>query len=116
MNLIGLIEVRALDVKHSEYSFWVIMRADRLAIPIGSPGDGHGTETVVDPRLWNHVPLPNTVTPSFRICNLMRSYELDIRVGLRCESPEDASVCVNQSVGENLSIHMNSSNKSHGSF
>jgi hypothetical protein len=111
MNLIGLTQVRALDVKRSEFSFWVIVRADRLAIPIGSPGDGHGTETVVDPRLWNHVPLPNTVTPSFRACNLMRSYELEIRVGLGCESPGDASVCYKQSVGENLFIHMNSSNK-----
>jgi hypothetical protein len=71
------------------------VRADRLAIPIGSPGDGHGTETVVDPRLWNHIPLLNTVAPSFRAYNLMRSYKLEIRVGLGYKSPGDVLVYIN---------------------
>jgi hypothetical protein len=102
MSLIGLTEVRALDVKRVELSSWVVLRADRLTAPIGSPGDRDGTETVIDPMLWNHIPLPDTVTPSFRTCNLMRSYELEIMVGLGCASPGDASVCYTESVNENF--------------
>ena len=93
INLIGLTEVRALDVKRVEASSWVIMRVDAPSVPIGKPGDEVGVETMVDQKLWNQISLPNTVAPSFRTCNLKRSYELEIRVGLGCGSTGNSLVC-----------------------
>jgi hypothetical protein len=93
LNLIGSTQVRALDVARVETSSWVIMRADRLIVPIGKPGDEIGTETVIDQRLWDQIPLPNTVAPSFCTCNLMRKYELEVRVGLGYGTPGNIEVC-----------------------
>ena len=36
----------------------------------------------IDSSMWNHLPLPNTIAPTFETCNLSRSYFLDIKVGL----------------------------------
>ena len=33
-------------------------------------------------RLWAHLPLPNTVAPSFRACNLARRYEIEVKLSL----------------------------------
>jgi hypothetical protein len=94
MNLIGSTEVRALDVMRVETSSWVIIRVNGLAVPIGSPGDEIHTETIVDNKLWDQVPLPNTVAPSFHTCNLTRSYELEVRVGLGYGTPGNIQVCL----------------------
>ena len=32
--------------------------------------------------LWAHLPLPNTVAPSFRACNLERRYEIEVKLSL----------------------------------
>jgi len=80
--LIGSTEVRAQDVSRTEQSTWVLMTVDGLRIKIGDAGDKVKTESVVDETLWSGVPLPNTVAPSFETCNLKRSYELEVRVGL----------------------------------
>lgn len=80
--LIGTTEVRALDVKRTETSQWIMMSLQGLAIPIGSASDKVGTETLVDGTLWKSIPLPNTVAPSFHTCNLTRRYEVEVRVGL----------------------------------
>lgn len=36
----------------------------------------------IDPALWSHAPLPNTVVPSFDTCNLSCKHWLDIKIGL----------------------------------
>lgn len=82
VHLIGTTEVRAQDVVRLETSTWVLMSLNGLAMPIGSPTDEVRTETVVDQSLWDAIPLPNTVAPSFHTCNLTRRYELEVRVGL----------------------------------
>jgi hypothetical protein len=82
VHLIGSTEVRAQDVVRTETSTWVLMSLNGLAIPIGSPSDEVRTETVLDQSLWDGIPLPNTVAPSFHTCNLTRRYELEVRVGL----------------------------------
>ena len=53
-----------------------------MGVVIGSQADATGAEVVVDDRLWRGVTLPNTVAPSFETCNIARSYQLDIKVGL----------------------------------
>ncbi|KAL8713306.1 MAG: hypothetical protein Q9220_002505 [cf. Caloplaca sp. 1 TL-2023] len=36
----------------------------------------------IDRGLWSNIPLPNTVAPSFNACNITRSYQLHVKVGL----------------------------------
>ncbi|TGO19115.1 hypothetical protein BTUL_0006g01520 [Botrytis tulipae] len=82
VNLLGTTEVKAADVIRVETSTWVVMSLTGLSIPIGSPDDPIGTETAIDSKLWDAIPLPNTVAPSFVTCNLARRYELEVRIGL----------------------------------
>lgn len=82
VHLHGYTEVRALDVGRTETSTWSLMSANGLSIPIGSPSDPPRKEITVDSHLWDRIPLPNTVAPSFQTCNLTRKYEIEIRVGL----------------------------------
>ncbi|RDL38955.1 Uncharacterized protein BP5553_03295 [Venustampulla echinocandica] len=82
VHLHGYTEVRALDVSRTETSTWSLMSANGLSIPIGSPSDPPLKEITVDNNLWDRIPLPNTVAPSFQTCNLARKYELEIRAGL----------------------------------
>ncbi|KAN0112891.1 hypothetical protein V8E51_005842 [Hyaloscypha variabilis] len=82
VQLSGSTEVRAQDVVRTETTSWVLMSLTGLAIPLGSPADEIRKETVVDASLWDRIPLPNTVAPSFHTCNLTRKYELEVRVGL----------------------------------
>ncbi|KAK0108920.1 hypothetical protein ONS96_002756 [Cadophora gregata f. sp. sojae] len=82
VQLFGQTEVRAMDISRTETSTWVLMSLAGLSLPIGSPTDVLRTESLVDSKLWDRIPLPNTVAPSFHTCNLTRSYELEVRVGL----------------------------------
>ena len=93
LHLIGSTEVRAGDVVRVEPQVWNVMSINRLVMPIGSPSDTSGTEIVVDKTLWDHIPLPNTVAPSFNICNLTRKYDLDVRIGLGYGTPGNTQVC-----------------------
>ncbi|KAH6683354.1 hypothetical protein B0J14DRAFT_575806 [Halenospora varia] len=82
VHLFGFTEVRAQDVSRTETSTWVLMSMNGLSIQIGNPSDPVRTETIIDNSLWNAIPLPNTIAPSFETCNLSRKYELEARVGL----------------------------------
>jgi hypothetical protein len=53
-----------------------------MNIPLGLATDPMGTEWTIDASLWNRLPLPPDVAPSFETCNISRSYELEVRVGL----------------------------------
>ncbi|KAI9735418.1 MAG: hypothetical protein M1818_006424 [Claussenomyces sp. TS43310] len=80
VDLIGHTNVRAQGVTRTEVNNWCVMSLTGLNLPIGKPGDAVGTESLVDPNLWNQIKLPSTVTPSFLTCNLTRSYEVEVRV------------------------------------
>lgn len=92
MQLIGYTEVRAQDVVRTEMSSWTLISMMGLAQPIGKPDDPVGTQTVLDGSLWDQIPLPNTVAPSFVTCNLSRRYEMEIRVGLGYGYPGEIQV------------------------
>jgi len=92
VTLIGSTEVRAQDVVRTETNSWVLLTLSGLAIPIGSPNDKVGTESLIDKALWDQVPLPNTVSPSFHTCNLTRRYELEVRVTLGYGVPGEIQV------------------------
>lgn len=93
VQLFGQTEVRAMDISRTETSTWVLMSLTGLSLPIGSPSDAVRTESLVDSNLWDRIPLPNTVAPSFHTCNLTRRYELEVRVGLGYGVPGEIQVC-----------------------
>ncbi|PPJ53951.1 hypothetical protein CBER1_05810 [Cercospora berteroae] len=84
ISLIGHTKIRAQDVFRTETNSWIICSTSNMNVLLGRPSDPVDTETVVDDRLWrgpSHV-LPNTVAPNFETCNIERTYQLDIRIGL----------------------------------
>lgn len=92
-HLFGHTEVRAQDVSRTETSTWVLMSLNGLSIPVGSPSDPVRKENIIDGSLWDRIPLPNTVAPSFSTCNLTRKYELEVRVGLGYGVIGEIQVC-----------------------
>ena len=82
--LIGSTKIRAHDVFRTETTSWIIMSKANLGIPVGALSDPVGTESVLDDAPWRGQTIPNTVAPSFETCNVERSYQLDVRVGLNC--------------------------------
>jgi hypothetical protein len=82
IELIGYTKIRAHDVHRQESNSWIIASFSNMAIPLGSPNDPVGTEVPINPEYWSGQPIPNTVAPGFTTCNLSRTYELEVRVGL----------------------------------
>jgi hypothetical protein len=92
-HLYGFTEVRAQDVARTETSTWVLFSLNGLSIPVGSPSDPVRKENIIDGQMWDRIPLPNTVAPSFHTCNLTRKYELEVRVGLGYGVIGEIQVC-----------------------
>ena len=82
IEMIGYTRVNAQQLVRTESNSWVIVSMSNMAIPLGSPNDPAGTEVEINKEYWQDRPLPNTVAPTFTTCNLSRSYELEVRVGL----------------------------------
>lgn len=94
VNLIGTTEVRAADVVRHETSNWVLVNATNLTREIGKVEDPVGKDTVLDgAELWEQVPLPNTVAPSFGTCNIERRYEIEVKVGIGYGLNGEIQVC-----------------------
>lgn len=84
-------KIRAHDVYRTEQNSWIIMSKSNMGMLIGSNSDAEGTEVPIDDSLWRGQILPNTVAPSFETCNIARTYNLDVRVGLSCSGSSSGS-------------------------
>ena len=82
VSLVGMTKVRAHNAFRTENNSWILMSKSNMGIALGRANDPINTETIIDDRMWRGQPLPNTVAPSFETCNIIRSYQLDIRIGL----------------------------------
>ncbi|KAE8146739.1 hypothetical protein BDV25DRAFT_161929 [Aspergillus avenaceus] len=82
IELIGYTHMQAHDLRRAETGSWVIFSRSNMAIPLGRGGDPVGTEWNIDANMWNCIPLPSSVAPTFETCNVSRTYELEVRVGL----------------------------------
>jgi hypothetical protein len=87
IELIHVTHVRAQELTRTETGSWVLTSQSHLQTPLEGPSSPAGTEMSLDPDLWKRIPLPNTVAPSFESCNISRTYELEVRVGLSYGSP-----------------------------
>ena len=86
IDLVGHTRVRAEDAVRTETQSWIITSMSNMEYAIGAPADDVGTETEISKKFWAGRPLPNTVAPTFVTCNIRRSYELVVSVGL-CFGP-----------------------------
>lgn len=82
IELIAYTNILAHDLSRRETGSWVILSRSNMGVALGGGADPVGTEWTIDSSLWNLIPLPNSVAPSFETCNVSRSYELEIRIGL----------------------------------
>jgi hypothetical protein len=82
VSLLGHTKIRAHDVYRTESNTWIIMSKSNMGMPIGAASDPVGTESTIPDHFWRGQRLPNTVAPSFQTCNIGRSYQLDVRLGL----------------------------------
>lgn len=97
LEVVANTKVRAQDVGRVEHGSTVLFSRSGMAVPLqfgdSAARDASATnaketelEAEVDSRLWNGTPLPNIVPPSFETCNIIRTYDLFARVGLRYDS------------------------------
>ena len=96
IELIGYTYVRAHDLSRVETGSWVIMSYSNMAIPLGEPNAPEGTDVAIDEKLWRNIPLPNTVAPTFETCNIRRTYEIEVRVGLAHGTVGAIKVCLSR--------------------
>ncbi|RAL04337.1 arrestin (or S-antigen), N-terminal domain protein [Aspergillus ibericus CBS 121593] len=82
IELIAYTNILAHDLRRTETGTWVLLSRSNMSIPLGRGGDPADTEYTIDADMWNRIPLPSTVAPSFETCNVSRTYELEVRVGL----------------------------------
>lgn len=87
IDLIGYTKIRAHELIRTETSSWMIISASNMKVPLDTLVEGSTNEFEVDRKFWNRVPLPNTVAPSFDTCNLSRTYELEVKLGLAHGTP-----------------------------
>ncbi|KAJ5180834.1 Arrestin-like N-terminal [Penicillium capsulatum] len=87
IELISYTKIIAHDLTRTEIGTWVVVSRSNMNMALGQPGDPADTDWAIDPKLWNNLPLPNSVAPSFETCNIERSYELEVRIGLTHGTP-----------------------------
>ena len=81
--LIANTTCRAHELTRSDPASWVIMSSANMHLPLSNSKDAEiGKEMEIDAGLWNRLPLPSSVAPSFATCNISRNYFVDINVGL----------------------------------
>ncbi|KAI1341427.1 hypothetical protein F5Y15DRAFT_376084 [Xylariaceae sp. FL0016] len=92
ISLVGYTQVRVQNLSNTERTVWIITSAPNLSIELGKPTDAANTEFEVPNSLWAATRLPNTISPSFRICNLQRKYEVELKLTLSWGLPGKGSV------------------------
>lgn len=81
IELIGNTEIRAHDLHRKESGTWLLVSQANMAVLLEHSGSKTSSWTIPS-SFWDNIPLPSTVAPSFRTCNMSRKYELEVRVGL----------------------------------
>lgn len=92
IELIGYTSVRAHDFSAKRSTSWIIISHSNLRMQFGGSQTNAPKDMEISRALWNTIPLPNTVAPTFETCNLSRQYVLEIRVGLAYGSPSNIKV------------------------
>lgn len=86
IQLHGTTRIKANEIFRDESSNWVVVSKSNMGLPLQSSkakeATEQGEEIILDSGFWRKHPLPNSVSPSFETCNISRSYELEVHVGI----------------------------------
>ncbi|KAL8825479.1 MAG: hypothetical protein Q9191_004391 [Dirinaria sp. TL-2023a] len=82
--LVSSTTTRAHELQRNDTGTFVLMSRSNLDLALRCSDDRSqkGREMEIESTLWNQIPLPNHIAPTFDTCNLSRTYVLDIKVGL----------------------------------
>lgn len=94
IELINYTNIRAHELVRTEPLTTLILSRSNMNMLIGPDTDPIGHEWQIDEGLWNRLPLPPGVAPTFETCNISRYYELEVRVGLSAGPLGRMKVCV----------------------
>jgi hypothetical protein len=108
IEVIGHTNIQAHGFAKKVSGSWVIFSRSNMQYVIGSPNDEPETETELSDHLWANLPLPDTVSPSFVTCNIVRSYELIVSVGLSYGNPQSGQVSYASSLDKAHLLRINS--------
>lgn len=79
----GYTNYRTQASEHVNTQSWIIQSLCNLNLPIGREAERIGTEIDIGTSLWDSRLLPESVVPTFKTCNIWRTYELDILLGFQ---------------------------------
>ena len=79
LELIAYTEVRAHHLNFAHAMSFILLSKSNMHVQLSENRNG---ALEVDNRMWSNIPLPPVVVPSFRICNLLRKYEISVKIGL----------------------------------
>lgn len=81
--LISDTTTQAHQLHRSDIGNFILVSLSNLHVPLRPLDNSKGGKDMeIDPALWSHAPLPNTVVPAFDTCNLSCKHWLDIKIGL----------------------------------
>jgi len=81
--LISDTTTQAHQLRRSDIANFILVSLSNLHVPLLPLENSKGSkEMEIDPALWSHASLPNTVVPAFDTCNLSCKHWLDIKIGL----------------------------------
>ena len=83
VELFAFTNIRAHGLSRTEAGSWILTSQANLNVPLGSSADPADKQYSVPKRYMDQIRLPPSVIPSFETCNISRSYELEVRVGLK---------------------------------
>ncbi|KAL8908366.1 MAG: hypothetical protein Q9171_005473, partial [Xanthocarpia ochracea] len=78
IELLATTLVRAHHLKRENSTSTVLISKSNMRIRLSE----RDKVMEIDKAGWNRIPLPNTVAPSFEICNITRSYHVLVQIGL----------------------------------
>ena len=82
IHLFAFTEITAHDLKKTDKRIITCLSLAGLQSPVGHDSQPIGEGVEADQALWANAALPDSVPPSFRTCNIWRTYQLEIVLGL----------------------------------
>ncbi|KAI5843975.1 hypothetical protein DFP73DRAFT_478350 [Morchella snyderi] len=75
-------EITAHELRRTDHGVIPVLSLGDLRTPLGAEYSPVNVELEADPNLWMGASLPDTVPPAFRTCNIWRTYQLEVVMGL----------------------------------
>ncbi|KAF8254156.1 hypothetical protein K440DRAFT_532269 [Wilcoxina mikolae CBS 423.85] len=82
VTLLANTRITAHELYKDELTQYLLLSVADLHVPFGSEDAPPNVTLEADPSLWRDRAVPDSVSPSFTTCNIKRSYQLKIEIGL----------------------------------